>query len=197
MKLYGRPQSGYTKKVRIGLAEKGRLEQVPLVVVSREESRKAAHRARHPLGLVPVLEHDGRYLAESTAILVYLDAVHPEPPLLPVDAWQRAEAFGWDRYADQALTPPVRTMMFRDERGDDAPMIQAAQAEIRAVFDHLDHSLADKDFLVGDAFSLADLAFVARLQLFPKIQFPLPDELEHVVAWRDRLAERPSWTATG
>ncbi|MEQ8767416.1 MAG: glutathione S-transferase family protein [Planctomycetota bacterium] len=196
MKLYGRPQSGYTKKVRIALAEKGLLEDVPLVHVSKEESKEPNHLARHPLGLVPVLEHEGRFLAESTAIITFLDAYRPEPSLFPSDPWLRAEVTFWDRYFDQASTPPVRVLMFGRERGDLTASQEAkAKAELGTVFEYLDRSLSGRSFLVGDCFTLADLAFMSRLQLLPLLELELPESLPNVRAWRDRLEKRTSWSA--
>src|SRR5690348_3059691 len=75
MRLHGGLHSGYTQKVRIALAEKGLSDRVPFVLVDREARRAPAHRARHPLGLVPVLElDDGSFLTESTPIIECLDA---------------------------------------------------------------------------------------------------------------------------
>src|SRR2546425_13007004 len=145
MRLLGGLHSGYTQKVRIALAEKGLAERVPFVLVTPEERRGPAHRARHPLGLVPVLElDDGSFLTESTPIIEYLDALFPGPPLVPADPLRRARMHALDHYYDQALTPPVRRLWDAAlAEHADPEMIAAARAEVAAVFRRLDASLAE------------------------------------------------------
>ena len=101
-----------------------------------------------------------------------------------------------DHYNDQALTPPVARLwdaVFA-ERGDPG-VIAAAKAEVAAVFRHLDTKLADGPYLVG-GFSVADVAFMARLQILPHLGVEIPRECGRARAWEQRLRERPSWAAT-
>lgn len=93
MKLYGYWRSSSSWRVRIGLALKGiPYDTVPVHLVEGAQ-RSDAHRARNPMGQVPVLElDDGRMISQSLAILEYLDEAHPQTPLLPVDLFDRAMA---------------------------------------------------------------------------------------------------------
>ena len=194
MRLHGGIHSGYTQKVRIALAEKGLAERVPFVLVTPEERRGPAHRARHPLGLVPVLElDDGSFLPESTPIIEYLDALFPEPPLVPADPLRRARVHALDHYNDQALTPPVRRLW--PPVSADAAAVAAAKTEVAAVFAYLDGVLADQPYLVGE-FSIADIAFMTRLQMLPELGVEIPPARARVQAWRARLASRASWART-
>ena len=194
MRLHGGIHSGYTQKVRIALAEKGLAERVPFVLVAPEERRGPPHRARHPLGFVPVLElDDGSFLTESTPIIEYLDALFPGPPLVPADPLRRARMHALDHYNDQALTPPVRRLW--PPLSADAAAVAAAKAEVAAVFAYLNGVLADQPYLVGE-FSIADIAFMTRLQMLPELGVDVPPTCTRVRAWRERLAARPSWRRT-
>ena len=87
MKLYN-ATSGNTKRVRIFIAEKG--IEVPRVELELGvDTRAPDFRKLNSLGEVPVLElDDGRVISESIAICRYLEAVHPEPPLMGRDAFE-------------------------------------------------------------------------------------------------------------
>src|SRR3984957_2181003 len=88
--LYGFDGSTYVRTVRMLLAEKGAAyEQVPVNVLAGEP-RHPEHLARHPFGKVPVLDHDGFRVIESSAITPYLDEVLPGPSLTPGSPKDRA-----------------------------------------------------------------------------------------------------------
>jgi len=195
VRLHGGVYSGYTQKVRIALAEKGLTQGIPFVVSPPED--RSGRRVRNVLGLVPVLElDDGTFLPESTPIIEYLDALHPEPPLLPTDPLRRARMHALDHYHDQALTPPIRRLWDAVLVGHaDPDVIAAAREAVAAVFRHLDAHLVGP-YLVG-GFSIADVAFMARLQVLPLVGAEIPPECSRARAWEHRLRARPSWSATG
>jgi maleylacetoacetate isomerase len=90
MKLYNAWRSSASFRVRIALNLKGLpFEYVPVHLVKGEQFA-AAFSALNPSQLVPVLEHDGHVLAQSLAIIEYLEEKYPQPPLLPHDALDRA-----------------------------------------------------------------------------------------------------------
>lgn len=88
LSTYFRSSASY--RVRIALGLKG-LDYTPDVVwLPSGEQAQPAYRERNPQGLVPLLDDGNVKLAQSLAIMEYLDEIHPEPPLLPGDAVQRA-----------------------------------------------------------------------------------------------------------
>ena len=90
MKLYNYFRSSASFRVRIALAIKGLpYEYVPVNLLSGEQSG-AQYQAQSQDGLVPLLEVEQGALSQSMAIIEYLDETHPQPPLLPADAWGRA-----------------------------------------------------------------------------------------------------------
>ena len=92
MKLYTYFRSSAAFRVRIALHLKGLAYEPAFVHLAKEEHRKAEYVAVNPQGLVPALLVDGQVLAQSLAIIEYLEETHPRPPLLPADALGRARA---------------------------------------------------------------------------------------------------------
>ena len=89
--LWGFDGSTYVRTVKMLLAEKGvtQIKQIPLNVL-KGEPKAAEHLQRHPFGKVPVLDHDGMRLLETTAITRYLDDVLPGRSLIPATPKDRA-----------------------------------------------------------------------------------------------------------
>jgi maleylacetoacetate isomerase len=98
LKLYSSFRSSAAYRCRIALKLKGLAHDTAFVHLIKDggQHTKPAYRAVNPQALLPTLEHDGRIITQSLAIMEYLDEIHPDPPLLPGDAAQRAQirAFG-------------------------------------------------------------------------------------------------------
>jgi maleylacetoacetate isomerase len=90
LKLYHFWRSSASWRVRWALAIKGIPFESVVVDLLGKAQKEALHRGRNPIGHVPVLEVDGRYLGESMAILEWLEETHPEPALFPRDPLGRA-----------------------------------------------------------------------------------------------------------
>ena len=94
MKLYTYFRSSAAFRVRIALNLKGLAYQPSFVHLAKGEHLQPAYRAINPQGLVPALETDGALLAQSVAIMEYLEDTHPRPPLLPAEPLGRARVRG-------------------------------------------------------------------------------------------------------
>ena len=86
LKLGGFAVSNYYNKVKVALLEKGVPFEEAFCMTSQDEE----YRKRSPMGKVPYLEVDGRFLCESQVICEYLEDAHPQHPLYPQDAFERA-----------------------------------------------------------------------------------------------------------
>ncbi len=83
-------RSSASWRVRIALGLKGlEWDNAPLHIL-KDEQKGAKYLALNPQGLIPTLQVEGGALTQSVAICEYLDEVHPDPPLLPADPFQRA-----------------------------------------------------------------------------------------------------------
>jgi glutathione S-transferase len=138
-----------------------------LTTLTREERREPPHRARHPLGRVPVIEDDGAFLFESAAIALALADRHPESGLnFPLGTRERELVYQWALFAMteiERLTIEARDAGERDpERAAEAAALLAERVAV------VEDALRGREFIVGDRFTVADLllgsalAFAAR-----------------------------------
>ncbi len=92
LKLYSYFRSSAAYRCRIALNLKGLAHETAFVHLIKDggQHTKADYRALNPQALLPTLEHDGKVITQSLAIIEYLDEIQPRPQLLPGDAGQRA-----------------------------------------------------------------------------------------------------------
>jgi glutathione S-transferase len=152
-----------------------------------------AYRRLNPTGLVPTLEEDGFVLWESNAIVRYL--AHAHGGLWPEGVRARAEADRWMDWQATNWTPAMRDAFWglirtAPEARDEAA-VAASVAKSEAGARLLDAALEGRRFLVGDAFSVADVAAgcAAHRWLHLPIARPALPALE---GWYARLAQRPT-----
>jgi len=119
-----------------------------------------------PLGKIPVLEFNGRFLPDSLAAATLLEAEAPSPALFPEKGWDRAWMLWLCDYLSTALFSKVEAPLFIQQfinpnfrqTEPDADIIAAAHAMVPQVFDYLESQLANgRAFFLGDTYSLADL----------------------------------------
>ena len=201
MKLYWHPFSLFPRRVRVALREKGIAHEEVIVDLPGGALREPAFRRLNPFGQVPVLEDDGVVIYESLAILEYLEERHPTPALLPRDPGGRAQARQLMLAAGDYLALPFKrwlTRLFTPEASWNRADQEAAVAEIAAHLDVLEGVLGQREYLVGDAFGLADVAYVPMVCELATCQLgELVAPRPAVQAWVDRLRARPSVRDTG
>jgi glutathione S-transferase len=177
--LYDAERCPYCARARIALAEKDVEHEVVAVDLT---DRPAWIYEKNETGRVPVLEEDAWLLPESSVILEYLEERYPEPPLLPVDPAERAQArvliFRHDDF-----TAPYYAL----RRGEDG-----AAERFDAQLARLDAILDEREWLTGREYGLADIAYVPWvLRARDALGVPL-DRFPALRSWLDRLEERPA-----
>ncbi|WP_029350493.1 glutathione S-transferase family protein [Bosea sp. 117] len=191
--LYDMPESGNSYKVRLAAAHLGRpLRRVRMS--SRDGStRTPEFLARNPIGKLPTVElEDGRCLAESNAIMLYLAE---GTPLLPTDRYDRAKAYEWlffEQYSHEPAIAVRRALLTYAERAALATperMVQLLEAGNKAL-GVMEARLAAHDWLAGDAFSVADIALYAYTHTAEEGGYDLAP-FPAVRAWLARVAALP------
>jgi maleylpyruvate isomerase len=172
MKLYNYFRSGTSHRLRIALNLKGLDAQYVPVDLRAEEHLRDEFRAVNPQMLVPALEHDGRVLIQSPAIIEWLEETHPTPALLPAAADDRARVRALAAIVGCDIHPINNRRILeylRAEFGADAAAINAWCGRwISAGFDAYEQLLAgDRSrgrFSFGDAPTLADVYLVPQIE---------------------------------
>jgi len=193
LKLYSHPLSTYSRRVRIVLLEKGLHAELVELDMAHGAHRQPDYLALNPFGRVPTLEDDGFVLYESTAILEYLEATHPTPPLVPPDPRGRALVAMHVKLCDIQLARQTGIIIFPKrflprERWDETAMAQAKK-EIEKHLAIVEHQLAGREWMVGDRYSLVEVCYTPFVEFFPLMEVTPPPA---VAAWTRRMLERPS-----
>ncbi len=198
-KLLYSPTSPFARKVRIVAAEK----KIELELVPTDPWKPAPEfLAANPLGKVPALVlDDGSSLFDSRVIVEYLDQVSPLHRLLSDNPRERVIMRKWEAAADGINDAAVlaRLESMRPEQTSaSAQQIERQLGKIRASLSYLDQELGEREYCVGKAFSLADIAVGCALG-YLKLRFAdLGWETNHANLARlyKRLMARPSFAST-
>jgi glutathione S-transferase len=194
IKLYDFPQSPYCQKVRLVLAEKDLSYEKIFVDLMKNEQKTPDFLRLNPYGKVPVLVDDGEAIYDSTVINEYIEDEYPHPPLMPADSGERARARMFEDFADNSFTAQgglLAAELRKSADQVDQERIQRYRADLVRVLEFLERHLEGREYVSGE-FSLADLAFVPRLLMLPGLGVEIPARLKNVVAWSERLKQRPS-----
>lgn len=204
MKLYSAPMPAPNpRRVRMFAAEKGIVLDEVMLDLRQRDHKAPDHVLRNSLGQVPVLEtDDGAAISETISICRYLEAIRPEPALFGQTPLEIATIDMWVRRIEIQIGEPVK-MFWRHAHPATAALIEQHRAfgeSNRAILARsmawLDHEIADgRPFLVGDTFTVADIAAVTIIDFAKLITMePIKDSLQ-VGSWHKRITERTSYHA--
>ena len=203
MTLWGFDGSTYVRTVKMVLAEKmfTDFEQVPVNVLAGEP-KSAEHLTRHPFGKVPVLDHDGMRILETSAIARYLNDVLPGPSLVPATPKDRTRMdmiVGIvDSYGYGALVGGVAAYhLFPDFVGGKNDAMHAdGLANGKKVIELAMQTRAASPFIAGDL-SLADL-YLAPIAFYLSLTPDMPDllKIEGFTDWWTKVQTLKSFQST-
>jgi glutathione S-transferase len=199
MKLYTTKAAPNPRRVHIFLAEKGIEVETVEIDLGSKQNLTPDFIAKNPMARVPVLEFDdGSYLAESLAICRYFEEIQPEPPLFGTDARDKANVEMWNRRMEFEILAQVsgcfrHTHPYWEGRIPQVPEFgELCRKTVLERIDWLDGELANREFVAGDRFTVADITAFCGIALarVPKIR--IPEQATHLQRWFDAVGKRPS-----
>lgn len=186
---YARP-SLYARPVWLALLEK----QVPVELVPVDLSGKQFEPeflALNPFGHIPVLMDGDFRVIESQAILDYLEAKYPTPPLLPTDAVTLATVRMVQWVALNELLPAIVGLLIHDATTD---AFRYAHVRTVRTLNVMESMLSDAPYVAGEHLTLAEIVAGSLVPALPRLDVPLTP-YPRLHAWSERLLVRPSWQA--
>jgi glutathione S-transferase len=199
MIVYGSSLSPFVRKVLAFAAEKGiELELQPTGLPDPGPEFLEAS----PFRKMPAFR-DGDYtLADSSAIVHYLDALQPEPAMIPADAKLRGKTIWFEEFADTILVTCGAKIFFNrivaprflGREGDLAAAEQAELNDLPPILDYLERTVPNEGgYLVGDALTLADIAVAGPFANFRHTNTRVDEgRYPRTVAYVERILSRPS-----
>jgi len=188
--------------VMLAMAVKGLDYQPRRLDNTKREQKNPAFLAVNPRGNVPVLTDGDVVVCQTLAVLAYVDAKAPAPPLFGASAIETARIWQTIGDCDSHLRDRVGNIsrpLFRGKAADVAEELTVAMPAVRDEVARLDRVLSTQDYLVGDALSAADLIVYPVVQQLLRAAaredarpldlgvYPLRDHYAHMDAWVQRI----------
>ena len=204
--LYDCATAPSPRRARILLAEKGVAHETVQIDLRGNEQLGEAFRRINPQCTVPALRtEDGLVLTDNAAIAAYLEARYPEPPLLGGTPQEKAEVASWNWRVEFEGLLPIAEAMRNTRAGDGQPRPARAGATMRrspswrsaawrgcSTSSRLNDRLADREFIAGERFSIADITAVVAVDFARVVRVKPGEQHPHLLRWRAAMAQRPS-----
>lgn len=200
MIVYGSSLSPFVRKVVAFAAEKGlEIQLKPLGLGSQDPEFLEAS----PFKKIPALRDGDFTIADSSAIVAYMEAVKADPNLIPRDARPRAQTIWYDEFADTILWACAGKMFFHRIVGPrflglegDIPLADKAEREeLPPLLDYLEKVMPESGFLVEDRITLADISVATAFANLRHLKVDLQAaQRPKVAAFAERMLARPSFS---
>ena len=191
MLLYNSQVSGNCYKVRLLLARLGLdYERQEMDVVDRSNRREVLGDLNPALRVPTLVLDDGRPLAESNAILFYFAQ---GTPYLPEDRYELAQVLQWLFFEQYSHEPAIAVVRFWVAYSGSPPGEDEIEAKRRAGYaalDAMERHLEDREFLVGERYTIADISLYAYTHVADEGGFDLAG-YPAICGWLDRVAGQP------
>ncbi len=193
-RLYGDARSGNCYKIQWLMNELALPFEWVSVDILQGESRTKAFLQKNPNGRIPLLElDDGRYLAESNAILCFLAA---DTPLLPDENYLQAQVLQWLFFEQYSHEPYIATsrfiMHYLNSPAERLDELRAKREPGYRALDIMEAELGIREFMIGDHFTIADISLYAYTHVAAEGGFSL-DRYPKIRTWLKRAEARPAY----
>ena len=155
--------------------------------------------AKNPLGRMPLLElDDGTLIAESVAICRYFESLYPEPPLFGTGALEMAKVEMWNRRMEIEILRPISDVFehlspfWVGRRPQSTEYGEMARNVAKERMAWLDRELADRPYIAGDNYTIADITAQSAFVLGKNTGTPIPDGLQNLRRWFAQVSARPT-----
>ena len=199
MIVYGSSISPFVRKVLAFAAEKGiELELKPSGLGNKDPEFLEAS----PFGKMPGFRDGDFAISDSTAIITYLEAIKPEPNLIPTEPRARARTIWFDEFADTILFACGGKMFFNrlvaprflGQPGDEEIAAKAECEELPPLLDYLERVIPESGFLVEDRFTLADISVASPFANLQHIHVAIDsDRYPKITKYVREILGRPSF----
>lgn len=205
MIVYGSILSPFVRKVTAFIAEKGLTAEVKAGGMGRGG---AAFEEASPFRKMPGFRDPGAdggrdfVISDSTAIITYLEARHPEPNLIPAAPVSRARAIWFEEFADTMVAKMGGAIFFNrfvaprvlGREGDEGAAAAAERDELPPLLDYLERSVPESGFLVEDRITLADLSVASPFQNLRHVGVEVDGtRWPRATSYLDAILARPSF----
>ena len=202
MKLYLNTLSPNVRRVRLTAAVLELQLEEKTLDFTKGEHKSPEYLALNPNGAVPTLVDGDLVLTESRAIMQYLACKKPESGLFPRDEQTRADITRWQFWDASHFSPQLGTLTFEKiikptfGMGEsDQGKIEEAISGFRRFGAVLDKCLEGKQYLVGNALTIADLTIACSLMYAKQTDAPL-GEFANIASWFSRISNLAAWQKT-
>jgi len=206
MKLYTFPPAPNPRRLAIFLAEKGIVLETRVIDLMAKEQFSPDYLNVNPCGTVPALElDDGTVLTEVIGMYAYLEDLYPDKPLLGGNALEQAEVLSWDHrcfaegflavaevlrngnkaFVDRALPGPERYAQI-------PALVERGRCRTQAFYRILNEHLRERQYMVGDGFTVADIAAWVFVEFSGWVKERVPEECTALQAWCEHIEARAS-----
>ena len=199
MILYDSSFAPNPRRARIFLAEKNVEVPIQQIDIGKAENRESPYIDKNPLAGLPMLElDDGTCIAESVAICRYFEEKHPDPPLMGVEAVDRAVVEMWNRRMEFELLQTIagvfrHTHEFFKGRVNQVPEFgEACRVAAPAKLEWLDRELAERPFIAGPRYTIADITALCSIDFGRVSDIRVEPELKNLSRWYEAVSSRPS-----
>jgi glutathione S-transferase len=199
MKVFGNTMSPFVRKTMAFAAEKGLdVELIPAGLGQGPQEFKEAS----PFGKMPGFQDGDFLISDSTAIITYMEAIKPEPNLIPTEPRARARTVWYEEFADTIVAACGGSMFFNrvvapkflGRPGDEAAFEEARTVQFPKLVDYLERVIPASGYLVEDRLTLADIAVVSPFVNMGHVGCPInPTTHPKAFGYVEAILARPSY----